>query len=102
MIHIEEEYKVNRLRGLVQMIQTGDRMKGRQQATWIQEELVKELISPEPCMEIIREMKEILQDMGMEVEMTEQRGTTWKIQTGVGGLVQQEPRAEQSGGGEEE
>ena len=71
MQDIREEYKVNRLRGLMQMIQTGEAQEGRGQNTWVQEALVKELNEDEPCLEIIKEMKEILTDIGIEREMTD-------------------------------
>ena len=70
MMDITEEYKVNRLRGLMQMIQTGEAQAGRGQNTWIQEALLEELEEEEPCLEILKEMKDIMIDIGVEWQTT--------------------------------
>ena len=36
MTHVKEEYKTNRIRGLIQMVETEDRQAGRKQVPWIQ------------------------------------------------------------------
>ena len=76
MTHVGEEYKVNRLRGLIQMVQTADRQSGRGQTPWVQRELVKELMSSDPCLEVV-------QEVGVVVEDTSGRYSAWNIQNGV-------------------
>jgi len=41
---VDEEYRLNRLRGMVQLIQAADRQEGRGQMPWVQKELIKELM----------------------------------------------------------
>ena len=48
MTHVGEEYKVNRLRGITQMVETADRQESRQQEPWIQEKIMKDLQRDEP------------------------------------------------------
>ena len=83
MTEMEEEYKINRMRGMMQILQTGDRQAGRGQQTWLQEALIEELKEEEPSLEIIGEMKEIMEDMEMNWEETEKtRHRPWDMQKG--------------------
>ena len=82
MKKIEEEYEINRMRGLSQVLQTADRQKGREQKPWAQEMLMKELKEKEPLLKIIKEMKEVYYKNNMEIEETGDRYEPWKMQEG--------------------
>ena len=80
MTDIREEYKINRLRGLLQMIQTADTQAGRGQSTWIQETLIEELQQDQPCLAIIQEMKDIMEDIGVESHIAGKTYKPWTLQ----------------------
>ena len=74
MTHVKEEYKVNRLRGLTQMVEGQSRQEGRGQIPWIQKKVLKDLGRAEPYLPVVGEMQEIL-TKGMNMEIEPDRGT---------------------------
>ena len=65
MTKLSEEYNKNRLRTLTQIMEAGERMKGRGQIPWAQKLLIEEMDKPEPCMGAIKEMKTLLEELGL-------------------------------------
>ena len=70
MTHVKEEYKTNRIRGLIQMVETEDRQAGRKQVPWIQRKILKDLQREQPYLSTVREMKHMLQS---ELQITVQQ-----------------------------
>ena len=92
MTHIGEEYKINRLRGITQMVETADRQEGRKQEAWIQKKIMKDLQRTDPYLNVVKEMQEILQkELNIEVQDTSERYSPWALQTGLAGQTQQNP-----------
>ena len=53
MVKLEEEYQRNRLRTIKQIMEAGERMKGRGQVPWAQKLLLEEINETQPCMKVI-------------------------------------------------
>ena len=83
MTNVHEEYKINRLRGLTQMVYLETRQAGRSQPPWIQRKLLKDLGRETPHMEIVKEMQTIIKEnLKMHVEQTGERYQPWRTQQG--------------------
>ena len=80
MTKLSEEYEKNRLRTLTQIMEAGERMKGRGQTPWAQKLLMEEMNKEEPCMEAIKEMKVLLKELGLTWTRTEEKYKAWKNQ----------------------
>ena len=84
MTHIAEEYKVNRLRGITQMLEMSDRQEGRGQEPWIQKKIMKDLLRENPYLKTVQEMKSILKtELKVEVQEAAERYKPWTTQTGM-------------------
>ena len=84
MTHIAEEYKVNRLRGITQMLEMSDRQEGRGQEPWIQKKIMKDLLRENPYLKTVQEMKNILKtELKVEVQEAAERYKPWTMQTGM-------------------
>ena len=80
MTKLKEEYEKNRIRTLKQIMEAGERMKGRGQTPWAQKLLMEEMNKENPCMEVIKEMKTILKELGLTWTKTEEKYKAWKEQ----------------------
>ena len=82
MTHMEEEYKQNTIRTLAQIMEAGERLKGRGQIPWTQKLLIEELQRPKSCLKIIDEMRTVIGEMGLSVTHMSDRYKTWHMQEG--------------------
>ncbi|MCP4055716.1 MAG: hypothetical protein GY739_22275, partial [Mesoflavibacter sp.] len=80
MTHLKEEYEQNILRTLAQIIESGERLKGRGQVPWTQKLLLEELQKTTPCLKIIEQMKELLTKLGLRLEKPNKKNKPWYMQ----------------------
>ncbi len=80
MTHLREEYEQNILRTLSQIIESGERLKGRGQVPWTQKLLLEELQKTRPCLKIIEQMKELLTKLGLRLEKITKNSKPWYMQ----------------------
>ena len=80
MTKMQEEYECNRLRTVKQIMEAGERIKGRGQTPWAQKLLLEELERKKPCMKVIEEIKELIGKMGLKMEKTGEKYKRWQRQ----------------------
>ena len=81
MTNVLEEYKINRVRGIVQMAKTEDILEGRGQLAWVQRMIIQDLQAEDPCMGIVKESKEFIGNtFHLQAEETSNRHKPWSRQ----------------------
>jgi hypothetical protein len=80
MTKLSEEYRKNKLRTLTQIMEAGERMKGRGQVPWAQKLLMEEMSKPEPCLKVIAEMKTLTEELGLSITKAEDKYKAWTNQ----------------------
>ena len=66
MTSISDLYAVNRARIVSQIMETALRQRGRGQIPWAEKVLMEEITKEKPCLQIYKEIKDILGELGME------------------------------------
>ena len=81
MISIQEEYKINRIRVMANLIEAGMRQEARGQKAWAKNMILQDMQRAEPLLNITQEAKEIFQELGLQVVYkTETPEQTWQMQ----------------------
>ena len=84
MTKLSEEYDINRLRTISQIMEAGERIKGRGQTPWAQKLLLEELSKSQPgrkpCLRVIEEMQGLLKNLDLTMEKTEEKYKRWSEQ----------------------
>jgi hypothetical protein len=80
MTKLSEEYEKNRLRTITQIMEAGERMKGRNQVPWAQKLLLEELNKEKSGLEVINEIKELIRKTGLQITNTGTQYKKWHMQ----------------------
>ncbi|MCP4055362.1 MAG: hypothetical protein GY739_20440 [Mesoflavibacter sp.] len=79
MISMHDLYDINRCRVISQIMENGKRQEGRGQIPWAEKIIMEEITKEEPCMEIYREIKNILLKLGLRIQQNRSY-RIWKTQ----------------------
>ena len=66
MTSISDLYAINRARIISQIMEAAMRQRGRGQIPWAEKVLMEELTKDKPCLQIFKELKDILSELNLE------------------------------------
>ena len=61
-------------------MESGERIKARGQTPWAQKLLLEEINQREPCMEVIKEMRRLIEEIGLKITHTGEKYKAWEDQ----------------------
>ena len=79
MIPLKEETSIQKMRALTQIMQSGERIRGREQIPWAQQMLIEEMKEEQPLI-AVKEMMEILKNTDLEIKRNSETYKPWTIQ----------------------
>ena len=69
MTSLQELYDVNRCRTFAHIIESGKRQEGRGQVPWAEQIVMREIMSPDPCLSIYKELQVILNKLKLKIQL---------------------------------
>ena len=80
MMSVEDQYKVARLRVIAGLIEAGERQEQRGQKAWAKDLIIQELRKEQPVLQVYKEVKEMMEQLGLEMIYQGPSGEGWREQ----------------------